>query len=326
MMDLRRLETFLAVADQESFTRAAEELNMAQPTVSAHIHALEETFGQPLFDRMGRKVHLTRAGEVLRQRAREILCMVEEIDDVMKAALKPAGDLRIGALESIAALRLPPILRGYRKVCPDVRLFLETGATAHLEAAVRNREIDVGIIPGPPKDEGLRYERLFTEEVVVVAPPDSLWKRAETVTASDLAMVPLIAFPKGCAFRAALEKHLVQGGVRADHAMSFGSLETIKRSVEAGLGVAVLPKTAVREETAAGRLSVLPLAGAPFRVEIGLVSVARRHLTPAMDTFMELARKELRPTGPVPEDEARTDRPGEGRIGPARLFGSARPG
>ena len=296
-MELRQLETFRAVATALSFTRASERLWVAQPALSAQIRRLEAELGVRLFDRLGRRVVLTDAGTRLFAYAERLLDLAEEARTAVADGDEPAGTLTVGAPETILTYRLPGILQRFRRARPRVRLIFRPTPNADLQRAIGEGTLDVGFGLGPRMQaRGLEVELLGTEPLVVVTAPDHPLVSAARVEPADVQGETVLLTRPGCGYRALFANTLATSGVQPAGTLDFGSIEGIKQCVAAGIGIAALPRTAVRSELADGRLVALPWEGPPLAVSVQLLWHPARTWSPPLRAFLEIARATPTPT------------------------------
>jgi DNA-binding transcriptional LysR family regulator len=293
-VDLRQLATFQAVATTLSFTRAALALNYAQSSVTAQIQALEEELGVPLFDRLGRRVALTAAGQRLLVYAGRILTLADEARDAVAGDREPSGPLTVCVSETLTTYRLPPLLRTLRERYPKVRLLVRVLPVADIVPALRDGALDAALLlseDAQPAD--MRAEPLLREPLLVVASPSHPLAQAASVSPADLDGEPLLLTETGCSYRARFERMLAQSGARPDSTLEFGSVEAIKQCVMAGMGIAVLPRMAVRAEIERGQLAALRWSEPDFAVTTHLLWRAGKWHSPALAAFFALARELL---------------------------------
>lgn len=293
-MDLRQLTTFTTVATERSFTRAALTLNYAQSSVTAQIQALEDDLGVPLFDRLGRKVALTEAGQRLQDYATRMLALAEETRAAVTQNAQPSGTLVIGVVESLCTYRLPPLLRAYRQRYPQVRLLLHTLPLTDSWRGLAEGTMDAALSLGErPSAPGIVEESLPSEPLVVIAAPDHRLASAARVDPPDLENEPVLLTEGACGYRGIFEGALNRAGVRPAATLEFGSVEAIKQCVMAGLGIAVLPEMAVHEEIAHGRVVALRWSDPAFAVSSFLVWHKDKWQSPALRAFREMVREIL---------------------------------
>jgi DNA-binding transcriptional LysR family regulator len=290
-VELRQLETFRAVASQLSFTRAAVSLDYAQSSVTAQIQALEAELGVRLFDRLGRRVALTDAGQRLLGYAERLLSLAEEARTALADGAEPAGTLAVGAPETVLTYRLPSVLRRFRARVPRVRLVFRPTANADLQRAIGDGTLDVGFALGEPlQPRGLAVETLCAEPLAVVAPPEHSLAAAARVEPADLQRETLLLTRPGCGYRALFASTLAAAGIQPAGSLDFGSVEAIKQCVAAGLGIAALPHAAVAAELADRRLVALGWAGPPLEVATQLLWHPARAWSAPLRAFLDIAR------------------------------------
>lgn len=312
-MELRQLETFTVVARRASFTRAAEELHLTQPAVTRQIAALERELKTPLFDRLGKSVQLTSAGEVLLRYAGQVLGLTKEAQEaVAEVAAGTAGRLSVGASTTLATYLLPGILTRFRGAHPEVDLTIRTGISAHIATLVLNGGVDLGLVTneGLP-DVNLILEPLGAYATVLVSRPEHALAGTAPLAAQELVGQPLLLMEPGTNLRHYVDQLLASAGATAQAAMELDSVETIKRMVEAGLGISLLPEVAIAEEVSAGRLVARPvLEVGPTPRGIALACRRDKFRSAAMQAFIvllvEATRAQAAPRGAplAPLDEA----------------------
>lgn len=293
-MELRTLHTFAAVADALSFTRAAEALGYAQSSVTAQIKTLEAELGVPLFERLGKRVVLTEAGARLRTYAAKLLQLEEEARHAVIDTAEPAGTLHIGAPESQCTYRLLPLLARFRDRHPRVKLIFRPGSCVELRRAVLDGTLDVAItMEQEAATSGMQVRDLGREPILVLARPDHPLVGCPRVTPADLAGEVVLHTESSCSYRQMFDRTLVEAGVRPEVAIEFASLEAIKQGAMAGLGLAVLPRLAVEQELAQGKLAALAFDPG-IAAETQLTWHKDKWLSPALQAFMALVEESLR--------------------------------
>lgn len=290
-MELVYLHTFREVARWGSFTRAAEELGYAQPTVTAQMQKLEQSYGAPLFERFGRKLRLTQAGEVLLPYAKELIRLYGESKDVVSRQL--SGPIRIATIDTLAAFYLPPYLQSFRHSFPDVDLVLQTGSEATILQQIKEGVVDVGFIfDRLCTDEDLVARVVRQEELVIVMPPDHRLASAAVIHVKDLQGESLIVTEEGCTYRGMLIERLREEGVTHRIACQFSNPEAIKQCVRCGLGAALLPRMAVEKEIREGSLQAVPFHTdkPPFFIQV--VFHKKKWLSQAMEQWIQSVTSE----------------------------------
>jgi DNA-binding transcriptional LysR family regulator len=305
-MELRQVETFRAVAEELSFSRAAAKLGYVQSSVSAQVSALEQELGVPLFDRLGRRIALTDAGEVMFAYSGKLLALAkqtrEAVVDAGVGSGEVTGSLTVSAPETLLTYRLPKLLALFHERHPKVRLSVRPSAIGRLvgsaRKAVEEGRVDVAFVLDEPlggraRRADLAVETLIAEEVTVIAPTSHPLNSAPSVLPQDLRGEPVLlpeAPESGCAYRGQFERQLGSVGVVPPETMEFQSIEAIKQCVAAGMGVSVLPSVAVGAELKAGTLAAL-LWDEPFEVLTQMSWHEDRWKSPALRAFLEVARE-----------------------------------
>lgn len=255
-MDLGDLRVFQAVAETGSVTRAAARLHRVPSNVSTRVKQLEAELGLALFLREGRRLQLSARGRVLFDYATRLLALAEEA----RAALHdgpPRGVLRLGAMESTAATRLPALFAQLQRRHPDLEVELRTGAPAELTARVLARELDAALVAEPVSDPRLARQPAYDEDIVIVAPKDHPPIRS----AHDLGKGTLLVFEPGCPHRQRLEAWCARDEVAPRRLVELGSYHAILGCCAAGMGVALMPAGVLASYGERGRLSVHRLTG-----------------------------------------------------------------
>ena len=285
-MDLVDLETFAAVAKHGGLTRAAGALNTVQSNVTGRLKALEAELGARLFERHSRGVALTAAGQRLLPYAGRIQALVAEARRAAADDGVPRGPLRLGAMETTAALRLPPLLAGYARSCPEVELVVGTGPTAALVQEVLEHRLDAALVAGPVAHPELEEEPAFEEELVLVTAP-GLRELGELGRTGAL---KALVFRAGCSYRQRLEAILAARGVAGARRLEFGTLDGIVGCVAAGVGVTLLPRAVVEPAWREGRVNLHALPAAEAKVTTVLVRRWDAYVSSALDAFLHAIR------------------------------------
>lgn len=245
-IDLGSLEMFRAVVREGGVVRAASKLHRVQSNVTTRIKQLEQRLGVSLFRRQGRALALTPAGESLLAYSERLLRLADEAEEAVRGA--PANrPLRIGAMESTAASRLPDILSRLHRSRKDIQIELQTGPTTSLIQQVREYRLDAAFVGEPFARENLHAQKVFVEKLVLV----SARRRAEIKSAADLAGETILAFGRGCSYRRILEDWIRDAGVRPDRIVELGSYHAIIACAAAGGGCGIVPASVLATLSAA---------------------------------------------------------------------------
>ncbi len=293
-MDLKQLSTFRTAATSLSFTRTAVALNYVQSSVTAQIHGLEADLGVQLFDRLGKRVALTDAGERLLPYAEKMLELAREASIVVSGSGYPTGTVTIIAPETLCTYRLPPVLREFRSRFPDVTLHLKPNIVGDLRRAMAEDGVDVAfVLEEVSSVAGLRAESIRDEPLLLVSAPDHPLASATVVRPSDIESEPVVLTEPGCDYRERFERSLAAAGVKPGTTLEFSSTEAIKQCVMVGMGLTVLPAIAVRTEIEQGKLAALPWSEPDFQVTIRMVLHKDKWLSPALRAFLDVTREVL---------------------------------
>lgn len=280
-MELSALRIFKAVAEEGSVTQAAARLHRVQSNVSARLAQLEEGLGVALFHRSGRRLLITAEGERLLAYTGRLLRLADEAQAAVRGEQRPAGQLRIGAMETTAAARLPQVLAAFHKRHPDVELTLETGPTDHLVQAVLNHKLDAALVAAPVARPELEQVPVFEEELVLLTGDT----HGPVHGPEDVARKALLVFRSGCAYRRKLEGWFAEAGVAPSRVSEFGTFEAIIGCVAAGMGVALMPREVLKQRKLAGTIRVHTLPPEFSMVQTMLVWREDVVLHPARQAF-----------------------------------------
>jgi DNA-binding transcriptional LysR family regulator len=294
-LDSERLRTFLAVARARNFSRAAEQLGKTQPSVSQAVATLEREVGQPLFVREGRSTRLSPAGKLLLAHAEAIFAEMDRAWAAL-AGLQElrAGELVVGTSDTLAYYLLPPVFAAFRARYPGVELRLDNRPSPATAAQVAERSIDLGIVSLPlPPDPRVGFEALVSHEDVVITPPHHPLAR-RTVRVEELLAHPLLLLDRTTGARAALDAAFARARAQPRVAMEMSSVEVLKRLVELGFGVSIVPALAVARELRARTLARARVPGLTGGRSVGLLTPTAGPLAPAAVAFAQIARRVLR--------------------------------
>ena len=237
-MELSDLHIFRTVVREGGIVRAARRLHRVPSNITTRIKQLEASIGVQLFTREHHRLMLSQSGERLLVYADRMLLLSEEARSVL-AGTAPAGVLRLGALESTAASRLPAILAAYHKAYPDVSVELITGTNDALTAAVIDRRVEAAFVAEAPATKELAYQALFRERLVII----STASHAPIRRPQDVDADSVIAFPNGCYYRRVLQRWLGERRLSSIRVLELGSYHAIVACVASGTGIALAPES-----------------------------------------------------------------------------------
>jgi DNA-binding transcriptional LysR family regulator len=263
-LNLDYLQAFVAVIELGSFSAAAERLNLSQPAVSLQVRELEKRLGTPLIERVGRKPRPTAAGaELLAHAGRIDAAVASALDAVARHATGAMGRVRLGAGATACIFLLPPVLGDLRRRYPSLEITVTTGNTSDIVRAVDDNTIDLGLVTMPVSGRSLEVTPVLDDELVAIAPSDVQLPRR--VTPAALSRMPLVLFEPGGISRQIPDAWFARAGITVKPVMSLGSVEAIKEMVIAGLGCAILPGMAVRNDRDRDLLSIRSLSPQLYR-------------------------------------------------------------
>ena len=311
-LSTQRLRAFLAVAKARGFSTAAREVGQSQSSLSQAVAALEDDLGQPLFIRDGRSIHLTEAGRILREHAERALAELSRATDALSALRDlTRGSLLLGTSDTLASYLLPPVFAAFRARYPDVELRLDNRTSPAVAERVAQHRVDLGVISlplpralriaGRPASEVLCFETLRAQREVIICPPGHALAKRRALSLAELAGQPLVLLDRTTASRGLLDESLRALGLRPNVVMEMSSVEVIKRLVELGFGLSLIPELAGKREFAQGQLVALRTKRSEAdwpRRHVGLITPLHGSLSHAARAFIEVLRAEL-PTEPA---------------------------
>ena len=288
-MELRQLRYLVAVAEEQHFTRAAAREHVAQPALSQQIQRLEAELGLTLVQRTTRRVAMTEAGEMLVARARRAIAEIEAAQaELQSLAGIQAGRLSVGALHTMGPIDLSLLLATFHRSYPAVELSVREQSSEELAAMLHDEEVELAFLSVTDRMEsrGLTLDRLVSEELVAVLPPDHPLAGQGRVHFGDLAHDSFISFRRGARLRELLVSAGAAAGFEPRIALESNESRRIRSLVSRGLGVAILPHSDA--ETAGAAVAVSALESPALRRDVLLASRAQRHLSPAAEAFRKL--------------------------------------
>jgi len=284
-MQLEALSAFLAVAENESFSLAGEQLRLTQPAVSKRVASLEEELSIKLFDRIGRQVRLTEAGRQLLPRAQH---MIQEMADIRRSISnltgEIAGTLTMGTSHHIGLHRLPPALKSYSSQFPDVKLDIRFMDSETACAAVLHGSLELAIVTLPTEPiPNLATELIWPDPLRFVVSTEHPLASAKTVSLADLTNYPAVLVGKGTYTREIVEQALKPLGLKLQIGMATNYFETLKMMVSIGLGWSLLPETMISDP----EFHVLDIHELQLSRELGAVTHSNRTLSNAAKEMVD---------------------------------------
>ena len=288
----RQLEVFEAITRLGSFTRAAKELHLTQPTVSMQIKKLTGAVGLPLFEQLGKRIHLTEAGREVYQYSCAISHQLEEMASVL-ANLKglTGGKLRI-SVASTANYFVPNLLAAFYRRHPDVTVSLDITNREALLRQLNENTVDLVVMGQPPAETDLEAGAFMDNPLVVVAPPQHPLAKERHIPLARLQSEVFLVRESGSGTRIAMERFFSERDIRLTTGMEVGSNEAIKQSVQAGLGLGLLSRDTLEQELSLQRLVILDVAEFPILRHWYIVHRSGKRLSPVAQAFKEFLLKE----------------------------------
>ncbi len=308
-MDYDQLASFLEVAKLQSFSRAAEKIYRTQPAVSAQVRLLEQECGEKLFDRSGKKVLLTPAGEILQRYAQRIIELNKEaLQAIAELNQTARGKLQIGANEATCLYVLPKTFARFRELYPLVQISIYRNFSHKILQKVQEGAIELGIVTLPQSANNMEVIPVFRDEMQVIVPASHPLAKNRSATVEEIANFPLI-LPKTGHTRVVLDRLLRDYREHLQVSMELASVETIKKFVGAGLGISIVSRAYAQPEVAAGLVKLIPLEGLKLHRELGLVYRRDRYLSLPAKVFIETVRESTKTSSPSPPSTTAKTRP-----------------
>lgn len=297
-MELRLLKSFCVLAEEEHFHRAAQRLNLAQPSLSAQIKQLEGELGESLFERHSRQVALTDAGRLLWDHAERVLREAE----IARQALRELrglerGRLSCGVVQTVKTCLAPHVVSRFLKQYPGISLDLQELSADEIESRLDVGKLDLGISFGPPRNGSLESESLFEEELVAIAPKNHPWARRRFIRFEEFASQTLALLSQGYCTRRLFDMHAAASGIDPAIAYETNSIESILLTLDALQAVTFLPSLAQGIGPFAGSLAAVPIRLArpePITRQVALIYPRRRPTSRAALAFSELWREQTK--------------------------------
>jgi DNA-binding transcriptional LysR family regulator len=291
-MELRQLKTFVTAGKLLSFNRTAEVLHYAQSTVSVQIRMLEEELGVPLFDRLGKQVVLTEAGQTMMQYAQKMLDIEKETHSEVAGRTQPHSSLSIRIPQSVSIYYLPEILRIFCARRPKVSFDVNSCAYHPLEHELKSGVTDVAFLLAESiSARELKSEILGVEELLLVAKPGRPLTGKSSMGIRDLEGEMIILPKNDCSYRMVFEQILTEEGVKNYSVIEMNTIEAIKQCVMRGVGVTLMPDICVRTEIHEKKLSVLPWPEEKLETAILMIWHKDKWISPTLQIFMDTVRE-----------------------------------
>lgn len=289
-MDINQLEVLVAVAREKSFSRAAEVLDRTQPAVSQAIRRLEQEIGEKLFDRSSKDGTLTYAGEVLLDYARQMLNLRYSAQNALREMRGlHTGKVTISANEHTVFCLLP-VIGEFRKQHPLIKIEVQRGVASRIPKEITAREVELGVISFKPSDESLKSVPILTDELMLIVAPSHPLAAKSTVTVKELGQETFVAHNAVSPYRHKVIETFEKNRTMLNISVELPSLEAIKRLVESGVGVALVPKLTAAVEITTGRLVGISVPEMKLERKLNIIYRKNSVLSHAAQEFLKIAK------------------------------------
>lgn len=290
-MHIESLKVFCDLVDLQSFSLAAERNFITQSAVSQQIRTLEERFKRRLLERVRgrREVKLTAAGEVFYREAKLVLDAFDSLNENMRSLVgKIGGTVKVATIYSIGLHEFPPRVREFMSKFPSVKIDLEYSRTTRVVRDVLNGLVELGVVAFPEPRRGLTIVPMQSDRLVLICPLNHEFAKRDVVSAGELKGRDFVLFERDIPTRKAIDRILRANDVDVRKVAEFDNIETIKRAVEVGFGLAIVPQPSVDDEEKNGQLHVVALAEREWVRPVGVIYRSDRTLSLAAKKFVQL--------------------------------------
>jgi len=294
-MQIETLKIFCDLVETKSLSRAAERNFVTQSAVSQQVRGLEEKFKRRLLERMrgGREVGLTEDGQVFYQESLQVVAAYAQLEERMRTLTGTvSGTVHVATVYSIGLHELPAVIRRFMGLYPEAKIDLEYSRTTRIVRDVLAGTVELGVVAYPEKKRGLSIVALGGDRLVLICLPGHPLAKLKKVRAQDLNDQDFVHFERDIPTRRATDRILRAHGVSVRRVAEFDNIETIKRAVEVGFGVAIVPSPSVVDEERSGQLFVVPLAEPEWTRSVGVIYRSDRTLGMAAKKFIQLLKEQ----------------------------------
>ena len=289
IIDSRQLLAFRTLAQTGSFTMAAKQLNLTQSAISHSIKALEEDIGCSLISRLGRKIHLTEAGEIFLSTAERMIRQMRNLRSELESIGQwGAGRLRIGAGPTACQHILPTVIREFRQTFPDCKLSIIPDDAKELLELLRSNEIDLALTVIPPGMDDIDFQLVLRDSLQFVVSPMHPWAKRKAAPASEIEDQTYVTYAKKSYTFELVRRHFRSEGHDLANVIELGSMEAIKELAKIGIGVGVLAPWIAQKEVEEGTLHLVSIGRKQIKRDWGVCSLRGRKLSIIEETFIGL--------------------------------------
>jgi len=286
-MTLRHLNVFLCVCDERNMTVAAEKLHIAQPSVSQTIAELERYYQVKLFERLGRKLFITIAGQQLITYARHIINLSKEADDVMRE-INHNGVIRIGASVTVGTCILNDIVGAVMTYNPNVKIISTVNNTKIIEGMLLLDQLDIGLVEGKIHSQGIVHSPFMDDELVLVSSVSHPLAQKGSVTSLEIDNMDFIVREEGSGTRELFESVMASNGMNWQISGVYNNAEAIKNTVSSGLAISVMSRMAVQKEVNRNELAIIKIEGINFKRQFVIAYHKNKYISPALHQFIRV--------------------------------------
>jgi len=290
-MHIETLKVFCDLVDLQSFSMAAERNFITQSAVSQQIRALEDKYKRRLLERVRgrREIRLTPAGEVFYRESRNVLAAYAQLEENLRGLVgKIGGTIKVATVYSVGLHELPAKVREFMTKFPTAKIDLEYSRTTRVVRDVMNGTVELGIVAYPEPRRGVTIVPMPGNRLVLITPPNHKLAKRTKVKVDDLQGEAFVHFERDVPTRKAIDKILREHHIDVNKVAEFDNIETIKRAVEVGFGIAIVPLPAVMAAAAADQLAIVKLAEKEWERPVGVIFRSDRTLSLAAKKFVQL--------------------------------------
>lgn len=287
-MNFHQLHIFNVVAKNRSYSKAAAELYLSQPTVSVHLQKLEQELGLELFEQLGRNIYLTDAGRMLFSYTQKIFSLAEEAERALEELQGlHKGRIRLGAGTTPGVYYLPELLGQFKEDYPGIELILDVANSQEIEKKILANQLDIGVIGRPSGEADLISESFRSDRLVLILSPHHPLLRQDKITLDDIARQRFILREPGSSTRQVIEDAFARQGIHLRTAMEYANTDGIKHAVAANLGIGIISELAVRLCGQTGLVIVRDIPEMEITRPFSLIYHKDKHLAPLTQTFIK---------------------------------------
>jgi LysR family transcriptional regulator, transcriptional activator of the cysJI operon len=290
-MHIETLKVFCDLVDLQSFSLAAERNFVTQSAVSQQIRTLEEKFKRRLLERVRgrREIKLTPAGEVFYRECKNVLAAYDQLNESLRGLVgKIGGTVKVATVYSVGLHEMPAKVGEFMSKFPSARIDLEYSRTTKVMRDVMNGTVELGVLAFPEPKRGLTVVQMPAHRLVLICQPEHKFAKRAQVKTKELNGLDFVLFERDTPTRKATDKILKAHGVEVKKVAEFDNIETIKRAVQVGFGLAILPQPSITDELRNGQLAMVKLAEKEWTRPVGVIYRTDRNLSLAAKKFVQL--------------------------------------